>query len=311
MHAEEKSPPAVRIGSPRVWDSHVHCYPADVIADPQAWARARGEAHWAHLVSAGPQGWADPDDLLRTMDREGVEKVLLQAWYWENPDTIRLQNQWHAGWRAAHPDRFLACAGIHPEMDQPVAELERAAEWGACAVGECLPQVQTSDGWTHPAWEAILHWTTAQQWPLFLHLTEPVGHLYPGRVETSLLETVQLFETYPDQKWVCAHWGGGLPFYTLNRRVGRAMRNVWVDTAASPLLYGPRVWSVVAGLLGADRLLFGSDFPLRLYPRLDSDPGWRRLLREVEASGLSTDEQERLYRENLTALLPPGAPGRA
>ena len=295
----------VRPGAP-VWDCHVHCYPDEVIASPREWARRQGEPHWGHLVSSGPQGWASPDQLLRAMDRDGVERVLLQAWYWENPDTARRQNDWHAAWVARHPGRFMACAASHPRMRDPLQALGQAAEWGACAVGECLPQVQDPEGWGHPAWEAVIGWTSARQWPLAIHLTEPVGHAYPGRVETSLMEVVGLFERHPDQKWLCAHWGGGLPFHSLNRRVARSLRNVWFDCAAGPLLYDQRVWRTVHDLVGAERIVFGSDFPLLLYPRAEREPGWGRLLREFAAAGLPPAATAAILSGNLRDLLGPG-----
>jgi predicted TIM-barrel fold metal-dependent hydrolase len=44
--------------------------------------------------------------------------------------------------------------------------------------------------------------------------------------------------------------------------VAEALRNVHFDTAASPFLYYDRVCQHVAQLVGADKILFGSDYPL-------------------------------------------------
>ncbi|MEE8414180.1 MAG: amidohydrolase family protein, partial [Dehalococcoidales bacterium] len=67
---------------------------------------------------------------------------------------------------------------------------------------------------------------------------------------------------------VCAHWGGGLPFYALMPEVKKAMSNVFFDTAASPFLYNPQVYRQVIQLVGADKVLFGSDYPLLAQSRL-------------------------------------------
>ena len=306
MNPDVMSAPSEHMRLGPVWDCHVHCYPDEVISDPQGWSRKQGEAHWAHLVTEGPQGWAGPEDLLRAMDRDGIEKVLLQAWYWENPGTCHLQNEWHAEWISRFPGRFMGCAAIHPEMKDPCGELEQAKGWGACAVGECLPHVQSSQSWKHPAWESIIRWTTAAGFPLAVHLTEPVGHTYPGRVETPLMEIVELFEAHPAQKWLCAHWGGGLPFHSLNRRVRKALANVWFDSAASPLLYQSRVWKIVSDLIGPEKILFGSDFPLILYPSKESAPGWGRLLEELRASGLSEPDLQMICQGNWEQVFGDG-----
>lgn len=263
-----------------------------------------GEKHWLDLVTNGPQGWAGPDDFIRQMDEDGIEKVLLQAWYWENPETARLQNEWHADWVNRHPDRFMASACIHPDMEDPVGELESAREWGAVAVGECLPQVQGPEGWSHPAWDTVIEWTTRAGWPITLHVTEAAGHDYPGRVETPLNELLQLFERHPEQKWLCAHWGGGLPIYSLNGKVRSLLRNVWFDSAAGPLLYDTRIWQTVIELLGPDKVIFGSDFPLLLYPGREKQPGWRRFLDEFKGSGLDDVQLEAVASANLAGLLP-------
>ena len=44
--------------------------------------------------------------------------------------------------------------------------------------------------------------------------------------------------------------------------VAKAVSNAYVDSATSPFLYDQRVFATVAGTLGAERMLFGSDFPL-------------------------------------------------
>ena len=72
----------------QVIDSHVHLYPAELNAEPAAWAAARGEAHWAKLCTrrrkdgAAVQGFPDVGELLREMDRAGVERAVLLGWYW-------------------------------------------------------------------------------------------------------------------------------------------------------------------------------------------------------------------------------------
>ena len=303
MASEVNSLRGQKHGHGSVWDSHVHCYPKEVIADPVGWARKCGEPHWEHLVTSGPQGWADPEELLSAMDRDGIEKVLLQGWYWENPETARRQNDWHAEWTARHPDRLMGCLVVHPEMEDVEAVFKEAEEWGAVAVGECLPQVQNEAGWQHPAWTRILDRTSLLSWPLTLHVTEPVGHEYPGRVETCLMETIQVIEDHPRQKWILAHWGGGLPFYSMNKRIRKALNRVWFDTAASPLLYDERVWKSLCGLIGPEKILFGSDFPLLVYPSAQGVPGWQLLLEELHNCGLSQSDIASIASRNLSSLL--------
>jgi len=284
-------------------DAHVHGYPKEVSVDSAAWARRHGERHWGRLVSEGPQGWADAEAMIAAMDDLGISKVWLQGWYWETAEAARRQNEWHAEWLDRYPDRFLASCALHPGMGDPVAALEDARAWGACGVGELLPQVQSRHGWEDPFWHEMLTWTQGQGWPVLLHVTEEAGHVYPGRVETPLMDLVELFETYAEQRWICAHWGGGLPFYSLNWRVHNALRNVWVDTAAGPLLYNSTIWPTVRDLLGAGKILAGSDFPLRLRPSRPAEEGWRSLWRQLEKAPFSRTEKTAVAGGNLRDLL--------
>ena len=82
--------------------------------------------------------------------------------------------------------------------------------------------------------------------------------------------------------FILAHWGGMLP---LRDPGARTLKNVFYDTAASPLLYDGGVWRRVAEAIGTDRVLFGSDYPLNLFPKLEAGPEMARLIAEARAGG--------------------------
>jgi predicted TIM-barrel fold metal-dependent hydrolase len=126
------------------------------------------------------------------------------------------------------------------------------------------------------------------------HSSEPVGHTYQGKGDTRP-ETLWRFITqYPDVTIVCAHWGGGLPFYALMPEVAEALKNVYFDTAASPFLYDAGVFEVVAGLVGAQKILLGSDYPLLKASRLT---------RQVQESGLPDADRSAIMGRNGARLL--------
>jgi uncharacterized protein len=76
--------------------------------------------------------------------------------------------------------------------------------------------------------------------------------------------------------------------------VKAALKNVYFDTAASPFLYNSQVYSQVAQLVGADKILFGSDYPL--IPQ-------RRLLKEISALDLSAAIKRKILVGNANKLL--------
>ncbi len=289
-------------------DSHVHCYPQEVIADPQSWAETMGERHWSELHVPGPghksiAGWANPEQMLADMDSAGIERAILLGWYWEKQETCDQQNLWHAEWVKAHPDRFTAFAAVQPMAGDTAFEaLLRAIDMGLKGIGEMLPPAQ---GFSHtnPTWLQILQWAQEEGLPLTIHVTEAAGHDYPGKVDTPLEEYQWLARQFPELKIILAHWGGGLPFYELNSTCRKIFKNVYYDTAASPLLYHKKVFRVVADIVGADKILFGSDYPLRLYPKKEKLPGFERFLQEVDTAGLRENEKEKILGGNARKLL--------
>jgi len=129
---------------------------------------------------------------------------------------------------------------------------------------------------------------------LLLHASEPVGHDYTGKGTITPALLYPFISSFPDLTIVCAHWGGGLPFYALMPEVKKAMANVFFDTAASPFLYTPQVYNQTIQLVGADKILFGSDYPL-LAPS--------RLLKEIEALDLPKEIKDLILSGNAQRLL--------
>ena len=61
---------------------------------------------------------------------------------------------------------------------------------------------------------------------------------------------------------ICAHWGGGLPFYELMPELRRTLANVYYDTAAGLFLYRDAIFAAAVAAVGAEKILFATDYPL-------------------------------------------------
>lgn len=270
-----------------VIDAHVHLYPPEINRDPAAWARAHAEPRWARMCvrtrkSTGRpvQAFPSVDGLLRDMDEAGVDRAVLLGWYWENQSSCETQNRFYAACVRAHPDRFSAFATVQPAAGAvALDEVRRARNEGLAGLGELSPHstgISTDDG----RWLALLTLADELRLPVNLHVTEPDGENYPGRVETPLDDFAAMARAFPRVRFILAHWGGR--FW---RRPGHAdwPENVWVDTAAGPLLYGedPAVWNDGLRACGADRVLWGTDYPLDLFPSEEGPPSMGGFLTEA------------------------------
>ena len=296
-------------GAMRVIDAHVHLYPPAVNADPAGWARDQGETHWEVLCtrvrkSGLPvQGFPTVDELLRSMDEADVERVVLQGWYWERQDNCRFQNRFFAEVQQAHPDRISACGTLTVREGEASAleELRWCRDAGFCGLGELSPHSQ-GFSMDDPAWHRILDEAGEARLAVCLHVTEPAGRAYPGRILTPLDGFLGLARAHPSTQFVLAHWGARLPQDPALGAEARALPNLAYDMAASPLLYDPAEVAATARASGVDTVLFGSDFPLHLYPRDPAATGMTAWCDTVLDSGLTAPELAAVLRENARRL---------
>jgi predicted TIM-barrel fold metal-dependent hydrolase len=282
-------------------DAHVHLYPPEANADPAGWAAARGEAHWATLCTRrrrdgrDVQGFPSVDELLREMDAAGVGRAVLLGWYWENAATCVEQNRFYAACVRAHPDRLAGFATVQPAAgrEATLAEVRRAHDDGLIGLGELSPHSQHVAP-DDPVWHEVLALAAELRLPVNLHVTDPASRPFPGRVETPLEDFARLARAHPGVTFILAHWGGGLPL--------AGLPNVLLDTAASPLLYGADVWARVGRDVPPERVLFGSDYPLDLYPRTQPGAGLRPFVTEAERGVPDAAARTALFSGNARRL---------
>jgi hypothetical protein len=151
---------------------------------------------------------------------------------------------------------------VNPGQPGAVEELERARALGASGIGELNADAQGFTWEDEDRLRELAEMATTLDMPLMAHVSEPVGHPYPGKGTATPPRILGFVERHPDLCLVAAHWGGGLPFYELMPEVGMALRNVSYDSAASTYLYRHEVFDVVARVVGLDRVLWGSDYPV-------------------------------------------------
>lgn len=289
-------------------DAHIHAYPPEVFAEPLKWGPAHREAWWTYCVAPPHQptlqGWATVGQLVLDMDAAGIDQVVMLGWYWENQATCDLQNSWFLDWHRAFPDRIQAFACVNPAAGAPGREsLERALDAGLCGIGELLPQAQGGD-LLDDNWSRVCALAAARGVPINLHVTDPLGVNPESCVKATPLEPyLAMIKVHQSTKFIFAHWGGGIPFYELNPRLKPLFKNVYYDTAASPLLYDPSVYRHLVGIVGAERVLFGTDYPLFTHPWIEKIPDFRHDLADARGAGLTPAELDLVLGGSAARLL--------
>ena len=276
-------------------DFHTHILPPWLRDQRDRWLGR--DSTFGALYSDPKAKIASVEDLLKIMDEDDIDRAVVMGMGWTDAGLAREASDYIIEAVRDNPTRLTGFAGLNPAWGSEAAlEVDRCARAGLRGVGELHPDTQGYDlgdeGVMTPLLEAAEHHGLI----ISTHSSEPTGHLYAGKGRTTpdvLWRFIQNAQEFPNVRIVCAHWGGGLPFYALMPEVKETLRNVYFDTATSPFLYTADVFSTVERLVGADKILFGSDYPL-LRPR--------RLLKQLEESGLLEETQQTIRTSGLRLL---------
>jgi predicted TIM-barrel fold metal-dependent hydrolase len=274
-------------------DFHTHVLPDEFRND-----RSRiltSDPTFRALFSSPTARTASADELIAAMDAAGVERTVILGYGWWDPAVARIANDYLIDSANSSKGRLVPFCSVNPRWGKgAIAEAVRCAEAGARGIGELHPDTQGFDVADEDVMRPLMSAAEALGLIVTTHGSEPVGHAYPGKGTVTPDRLFRLALHFPRVRFVFAHWGGGLPFYGLMPEVARAMRRVWFDSAATAFLYNANVFRTVATAAGADRIVFGSDFPL---------VSQKRAVSEACGASLSPKESEAIFSGNALALL--------
>ena len=274
-------------------DFHTH------VVSPQIRERraeyAKSDACFSILYSRPTAKLATAEEIINSMDECGIDKSVMLNLGWQEHEMCVETNDYILESLAKYPERLIGFCIIQPLAgDKALKEIERCAQNGAKGIGELRPDVQGFDLKDNNVMRPLIEAVVKNNLIFLIHASEPVGHQYSGKGNITPDIIYSFILDFPELKVVCAHWGGGLPFYALMPEVEKAFDNVFFDTAATPFLYKPQIFCHVVEILGGDKILFGSDYPL-LSPK--------RIIDQVESANLSKKNRAKILSSNARQLL--------
>lgn len=303
-------------------DFHTHMMDPDL---PNLITGAMTSEHVADWLKA----MASPEIHVAHMDRYGVGSHVVGysnatqgiSWGDAQHDLAcyrRTNDRIARDWVAAHPGRFHGAFGL-PTQDVglSVKELERAVTklgMKVLQISSCTPDgVYFGDRRFDPLWEAVQHYGVT----VFIHphgqdnkppfddfaLSNSVGQgVEEVKVMTSIIYN-GVFDRFPNVKIVIAHGGGFLPHYygrldrnaverpQTMRHIGRMPSEYLKSFYYDSCVYGPEILAALIRIVGIDRVVLGSDYPvgeadgvgeLRRTPAL-TEADFRRIMVETPA----------------------------
>ncbi|MDO8637845.1 MAG: amidohydrolase family protein [Dehalococcoidia bacterium] len=230
-----------------------------------------GDSCFQSLYSSPAAKVATAEDLVSAMDKDGIDISVALNFGWQSHELCVETNNYILDAISRYPDRLVGFCAIQPLTgEKAIYEMERCARAGFKGVGELRPDAQGFDLADKVSMAPIAEAAKKLGLILLFHTSEPVGHDYKGKGQVTPDQVYRFITAFPGVSVVCAHWGGGLPFYALMPEVATAFLNAYFDTAATPLLYKPQIYRSVSEIIGSDKILFGSDYPLLSAGRLVS-----------------------------------------
>lgn len=269
----------------------------------------------------------DPAIQVADMDQNGIDVAVIssasviEGTSWADAETdltlCRKINDRAAEWCARYPGRFVGSFVLPlQDIDRSMKEMERATGELGLAVGNFSSNYKgdyLGDARYTPVWQ----YAESHGLPIFIH-PEGVTDMWFQRFflwnslgqsieETKVMASLiyeGIWEKFPDLKIVMAHGGGYFPHYCgrvdRNTRVPEAMANIKNKPSSylgrfyyDSCTYDAHVLAALAGIVGADRIVMGSDYPV-------GDPDPRA---SVVAAGLPAAEQRGVLGDNAARLL--------
>lgn len=274
-------------------DFHTHVMPPWVIEQRESLARE--DPCFRMLYGDQTARIATVDDLITSMDEAEIALSVILNIGWASHHMCVRTNDYLLESATRWPGRVLPFCMVQPTSpDLALREVERCVAGGAVGIGELRPDSQgyslADTALLEPLATAAVH----HQLILLTHVSEPVGHLYPGKGTVTPEQPYAFARAFPKATLVCAHWGGGLPFYALMPEVSDALTNVYFDTAATHYLYHPDIYETVSRLVGTDHILFGSDYPLI---------GQRKALDKTRDANLCPEARQAILGHNASLVI--------
>ena len=274
-------------------DFHTHIFPP--------WVKEKRDEYikydpcFSLLYSHPKAKLATAEELIASMNEANVDLSVILNIGWASQELCRKTNDYILDSMSRYPDRLIGFCSIQPkEKDTAIIEVDRCARAGARGIGEMRPDVQGFDLTDKVAMQPLIDVIMIHNLIFLTHSSEPVGHQYAGKGEVTPSTLYPFVVNFPDLKVVCAHWGGGLPLYALMPEVARALTNVSFDTAATLFLYQAGIFKQVSDIIGSDKILFGTDYPL-----ISQD----RIIAQIQSLELTKEDKSKILGGNAQKLL--------
>ncbi len=234
----------------------------------------------------------DKREVLETIERYGIDCVYLSAIELSNQvpneEEVDLWNGAQYAFEAEHPECIRSYCRVN-FLNKNAVEVAKRGIYDHNVIGlKLLCEAPMDDMRINPVVEEAIKANV----PLLIHASHkaPGSPMYPQ--ESHSRHIANLAQRYPEAKIVMAHTGGNA--YLAVKTV-KPYPNVAIDISGSLLRSGTLEYTVEH--LGADRVVFGSDFPYVPYAICAG---------KVEEADLSDEIKDKIWYRNSLRIYDKG-----
>ena len=272
-------------------DSHTHIFPTDILNNRESYMDDPG---FKLIYSSKKSVIIDHTGLLDYISANKLYGAAAMSFPWIDEKLCLYHNEYMASIIGDNDNIFPF--GMIPVWGTKSVKsyAEDIKKHGLSGIGELAFYSDGMNDINKKFLHEVLEASAEFSLPVCLHLNEPVGHHYPGKYEPALLQVYELIKAVPEAVVILSHWGGGLFFYELMPEVSESLRNVFYDTAATPYIYDARIYETALKIIKAEKILFGSDYPLL---------GVDRYKNSIEEKVQSIDDRKKIFIEKAKKIL--------
>ena len=226
----------------KIIDIHTHIYPEKIASSAVASIQDFYDIHGGKMNGT-------EEMLLQRGDEAGISEFLILG-VATRPDQVQGINNFVIRKVQGQP-RFKGLGTIHAGMENPADEVERITAQGLSGV-KLHPDFQTfsiDDPRLFPMYEAM-----QGKYPVLYHMGDVrYDYSHPERLK-------RVLELFPNLQTIAAHFGG----YSMYETAVEILKDTTCifDVSSSIMFFEPGQAERYIGIYGAERMAFGSDYPL-------------------------------------------------
>ena len=261
----------------RIIDSHCHIYPEKIALK----AVAAVDAFYEGLPARPLDG--TPATLLSSGRAAGISRFVVHS-VATTPAQVRSINAFISDEQSRSGGAFIGLGALHPDSDDPQRDLEELLSLGLHGV-KLHPDIQ---GFEADSLRACALYELCQEYnvPVLVHAGDP-------RFDFSNPERLApVLRAFPRLKMIAAHLGGW-KVWDRAESLLKDFPNLMADTSSCFYWLPPERALEMIRAFGADRVLFGTDYPM--WPPGDD-------LLYLERLPLTAEEREKILWKNCAEL---------